>query len=225
MQPIMAIRVSAAIAIAICVAAALGISAWLARRPSTRPPAPPVAAVIVPPPVAAVIVPPPAATPAPAPARPQVPLRLEPPRCCGCAMKDNRKSARRNHRVITARYLGVRARYDEDGERTTARCRPGHRVWASVQFALVGPSPFDNPDATPAELAHMSMSLPCPELSRAAYIKRFGNDPSGYGDDDGLGSAPVLQRGTAYRLTVVANPDIDELADELVWTLLTVDPQ
>ena len=44
-------------------------------------------------------------------------------------------------------------------------------------------------------------------------------------DDDGRGSAPVLQRGTAYQLTLVANPDIDEQADELVWTLLAVDPQ
>jgi hypothetical protein len=94
MQPIVAIRVSAAI----CIAAALGISAWLARRSSTRPPAPPVAAVIVPPP---------AATPAPAPAPPQVPIRLEPPRCCSCAMEENRKSARKHHRVITTRYLGV----------------------------------------------------------------------------------------------------------------------
>jgi hypothetical protein len=217
MRPIVAIRVSAAIAL--CAAAVMAISAWLARPSPTRP-----SPTRPPPPVTAVIEPPPAAPPAPVPA-PRAVRIPEPPRCCVCAMEDNRKRARAHHQVITARYLGVRALYDQDGRRTTARCRPGHRVWASVQFALVGPSPFNNPDATPARLAHMRTSLPCPELSRAAYVAMFERELRGDGDDDGLGSAPVLQRGTAYRLRVVANPDIDEQAEQLVWTLLAVDPR
>jgi hypothetical protein len=142
-------------------------------------------------------------------------------------MERNQRAQHLRQVVITARYLGVEGRWS-NGERARGHCRDGRIIHGAVRFALSGEGPWHGSDFTPARLAKMAMGLPCPELSREQYARLSRHRP----DDtevDGLGHAPVLQRGQTYRLTVVENPDLaeDDAAPdggEFVWTLVAVNP-
>lgn len=128
--------------------------------------------------------------------------------CLQCAIEDRRSEAHKQQVDVLARYLGLKERW-LDEERTRLSCTRDREVWGVVRFAPVGESPWQ---AWAALHSHkeptnpMEVALPCPELSRPAYAKLYRYDPDDR-ERDGLGRAPVLQRGKKYRLTFVANPE------------------
>jgi hypothetical protein len=149
-------------------------------------------------------------------------------------MHDAAVRERRHQKVTKARFLGVSDLQDARGRHTKELCRPDLEVAGTARFALVGENPWPDSGASREALSNMRMTLPCPELSRAAYKKMFNIDydypasSDSLGDppsSNGLGTAPVLRRGHIYQLRVVDREHmlvINETA-ELYGILLAVD--
>lgn len=125
--------------------------------------------------------------------------------CAQCAIEDRRREAHEDQVEVTARYLGLEARW-LDGRRTQLRCTRDREVWGVLRFRFEGQGRWRAWWGGPRQQENMALALPCPELSRSDYAKLYRYDP----DDrqrDGLGHAPILQRGKVYRLTLVGDPD------------------
>jgi len=167
-----------------------------------------------------------------APSRPAPGKSLPKPECFACAMEDLRQAAHKDQVVVTARYLGLKARWSGE-RRTTHRCTRDLDVVGVVRFALIGKNPWypelsrsgkrgDLVDLIEAE-------LPCPELSRPQYANLSHYDPDDT-ERDGLGHAPVLRQGQVYRLTFakstggVIKDTLPPRNKELVLTLVAVNP-
>jgi predicted MPP superfamily phosphohydrolase len=139
--------------------------------------------------------------------------RLEPVRphaeCLQCEIEDRRRQAHKEQLDVTARYLGLKERWFDE-KPTKLPCTRDREVWGVVRFALNGEPPWQRQGLAlrsynePAN--RLEVALPCPELSRPAYAKLYQYDPDDR-ERNGLGHAPVLQRGKNYRLTFVANPE------------------
>jgi hypothetical protein len=124
-----------------------------------------------------------------------IPAAGRKPECLQCVLEDLREAAHKDQVVVPARYLGLAGRWLE-GRRTRQRCTRDEEVMGTARFALLG----EHTHGARPEI--VAANLPCPELSRPAYAHLYRYDP----DDtqrDGLGHAPVLRRGSVYRLTFV----------------------
>lgn len=159
-----------------------------------------------------------------APRAPQPPTQ----ECLQCAIEDRRREAHKQQVEVTARYLGLETRW-LDGQRTKLGCTRDREVLGVVRFALVGHETWLAWWGDRRQRGNLKLALPCPELSRPAYAELYRYDPDDT-ERDGLGHAPVLQRGKVYRLKLVADPDglSDEpiqLRDgERVMALVAADP-
>jgi hypothetical protein len=144
------------------------------------------------------------------PSRPAALAAAAKPECEACAMEDVRLKAHKDQVVVSARYLGLKDRW-LDEHRSNRRCTRSAEVMGVVRFALVGENPWREEftaSLTRRDVAQMiTVDLPCPELSRPQYAKMYQYDPDD-GERDGLGHAPVLQRGRLYRLTFVKSTDV-----------------
>jgi hypothetical protein len=163
-------------------------------RPEAMPEAPPV-------PAPALALSPPAAE--------RIPVEPpEPPRCCICAMEDNRRRHRSRTKEITARYLGTIERH---GPR---RCSRGKENWATVRFEIVG----DYAGWLGAEVTRIRALVTCPDVSRQQALEMSYRD-----EDSTGGTAPVLRRGVTYRLSIV-DEELRVRGHELRPDLVRIDP-
>lgn len=125
--------------------------------------------------------------------------------CLQCAIEDRRSEAHKQQVELTARYLGLEGRW-LDGEPSKLDCTRDREVWGVVRFALVGDNPWLEWWGGRRHRENMALALPCPDLSRPDYGRLYRYDPDDT-ERDGLGHAPVLQRGKVYRLKLVASPE------------------
>lgn len=151
-----------------------------------------------------------------------------PPKCLQCAIEDRRREAHKQQVEVTARYLGLEARW-LDGQRTRLGCTRDREVWGVVRFALARQETWLAWWGDRRQRGNLKLALPCPELSRPAYAELYRYDPDDT-ERDGLGHAPVLRPGKVYRLKLVADPDglsddpIQTRGGERVMTLVAADP-